>query len=217
MLCYPIKSCGWIRLDEFECNQIGVQSGNIRDRTFMIINKDGDFITARAHPKLVKVVPKVEGGTLILSAPGMIVLSVDIDRLMKMSPIKARVWGQTVDAIDAGEEAARWFSRYVFQDDFGLRLVFYPVSYPTRDIRDYNKTFGTILKGDTGALHDATSFMMINEGSVAELNTRVKNAVTPLHFRPNLVLKGAAAWEEDNWKWVKVGDAVFRNVKPCTR
>lgn len=183
----------------------------------MIVNKDGDFVTARAHPKLVKVVPKVEGDTLTLSAPGMIVLSIDIARLMKTSPIKANVWGQTVDAVDAGEEAARWFSRYVFQDDFGLRLVFYPASFPTRDVREVNQMFKTTIPADTGALHDATSFMMINEASIVDLNTRVKNSVTPLHFRPNFVLKGAAAYEEDKWKWVKVGDVVFRNVKPCTR
>lgn len=183
----------------------------------MIVDKDGEFVTARAYPKLVKVVPKIEGDTLILSAPGMIVLSVDIARLLKAKPSQAKVWSQTVDAVDAGEEAARWFCRYLLQDDFGLRLVFYPSSFPTRDLRDVNKKFTTTIPSDTGALHDATSFMMINESSIAELNTRVKNSVTPLHFRPNFVIKGPKAFEEDNWKWVKVGDVVFRNVKPCTR
>lgn len=218
LLCFPIKSCGWVRLSEFECNQIGVQSGNIRDRTFMIIDKDGNFVTARAHPKLVKVVPKIEGQLMTIHGPGMIILTVDIARLLKITPIKANVWGQTVDAVDAGEEAARWFSRYIFQDDFGLRLVFYPASLPTRDVRDVNKIFDTTIKSDTGALHDATSFMMINEGSIAELNTRIKDPVTPLHFRPNFVVKGPGAFDEDQWKWVKIGDeVVFRNVKPCTR
>lgn len=184
----------------------------------MVVRTDGEFVTGRAYPKLTQVVPLVEGDLISLSAPGMITLSVDIARLMSIEPIKANVWGQTVDAVDAGEEAARWFSRFILQDDFGLRLVFYPSSLPTRAVREKNKIFDTTIPEDTGALHDATSFTMINEGSVAELNSRIKTPVTPSHFRPNFVVKGPAAFEEDMWKWVKVGnDVVFRNVKPCTR
>ena len=69
-----------------------------------------------------------------------------------------------------------------------------------------------------GALHDATSFMLINESSVAELNTRLEKQVTPLQFRPNFVVKGPIAFDEDNWKWIRIGkNVIFRSVKPCTR
>jgi len=33
----------------------------------------------------------------------------------------------------------------------------------------------------------------------------------------NFVVKGAIAYEEDKWDWVKIGDVIFRNVRPCTR
>lgn len=34
----------------------------------------------------------------------------------------------------------------------------------------------------------------------------------------NFVIKGATtAYEEDKWDWVKIGDVVMRNIKPCTR
>lgn len=207
-----------IRLDEFECVQIGLQKDNVRDRTFMVVDKDGNFVTGRQYPKLVQVAPKFEGDYMRLSAPGMIDLSVDVARLLTIQPIKAKVWGQTVDAVDAGEEAARWFSRYLLQEDFGLRFVFYPMSFPTREVRETNKIFPTLKKDDAGALHDATSFVLINESSINDLNSRIKNPVTPSQFRPNFVIKGPSAFEEDNWKWVKIGDEViFRNVKPCTR
>jgi len=59
---------------------------------------------------------------------------------------------------------------------------------------------------------------LINEGSVEELNTRIEQPVTALQFRPNIVIKGPDPYEEDEWKWIKIGDEViFRNVKPCTR
>lgn len=36
-------------------------------------------------------------------------------------------------------------------------------------------------------------------------------------FRPNLVVSGASAWEEDSWKVIRIGDVVFDVVKPCSR
>ncbi len=36
-------------------------------------------------------------------------------------------------------------------------------------------------------------------------------------FRPNLVVSGSNAFAEDEWKQIRVGDAVFRSTKPCER
>lgn len=218
LLCFPIKSCGWIRINEFNCSQIGIESDNIRDRVFMIVRTNGEFITARAYPTLVQVMPVVKGDVMILSAPGMRNIEIDIKRLYSIPTTKASVWSQEVSVIDAGEEAAQWFSRYILKEDFGLRLVFYPDNFPTREVRPKNTIFDTTFPDDTGALHDATSFMLINEGSMADLNAKLLTPVTPLQFRPNIVIKGPNAFEEDSWKWVKIGnETIFRNVKPCTR
>jgi uncharacterized protein YcbX len=64
----------------------------------------------------------------------------------------------------------------------------------------------------------------MNEASFDDLNKRMMNSkkidlpVTPLQYRPNFVVKGANAWEEDNWKWIKIGNtAVFKVNQPCLR
>src|SRR5882757_4355834 len=36
-------------------------------------------------------------------------------------------------------------------------------------------------------------------------------------FRPNLVVSGADAFAEDDWKTIRIGEAVFRSTKPCER
>ena len=36
-------------------------------------------------------------------------------------------------------------------------------------------------------------------------------------FRPNLVIRGGGAFAEDKLGEIRVGDAVFRAVKPCAR
>lgn len=190
----------------------------MRDRTFMVVDEKGEFVTARKYPKLVQVMPTIENEIMKLSAPGTARIEVDFVTMMIQEPIEAVVWGEKVKVFDAGDEAAHWFSQFILEANSGLRLVFYPLLVPTRDVREKNKIFDTAIKIDTGALHDATSFMMINEGSVEELNTRIDKAVTALQFRPNFVVKGPEAFEEDKWKWVKIGDdVIFRNVKPCTR
>lgn len=184
----------------------------------MVTRTNGEFITARAFPKMVQVIPKIDENVMVLSAPGMMDIQVDIKRLLSIGPTKANVWGQEVDVIDAGEDLAKWFSRFILQEDFGLRLVFYPHLVPTRDVREKNTIFETAIKEDTGALHDATSFMLINESSIADLNARIEKPVSPLQFRPNFVVKGPTPYNEDSWNWIRIGhDAVFRNVKPCTR
>lgn len=67
-------------------------------------------------------------------------------------------------------------------------------------------------------MHDETSFMMMNDASIGWINEKLGTEVTQLHFRPNFVVKGANALEEDYWNWVRIGnDAVFRIVRPCNR
>lgn len=51
-----------------------------------------------------------------------------------------------------------------------------------------------------------------------ELNTRIEQPVTPLQFRPNFVVDGAVAYDEDNWRWVRIGDnLIFKYTGPCLR
>lgn len=149
LFCFPIKSAGCIRLDSLDCSKIGLQNGSLRDRIFMVVKTNGEFITARGYPKLVQIIPKVEGQDMILSAPGMMDLKFNIQRLYSQEPIKANVWSQQVSAVDAGEEVARWLSRFLLSEDFGLRLVFYYPTKPTRGVRP-NKVFKFNTDDDTG-------------------------------------------------------------------
>lgn len=50
-----------------------------------------------------------------------------------------------------------------------------------------------------------------------DLNSRLDEPVTPQQFRMNFVVKGATAYEEDKWDWVKIGNVILRNIRPCTR
>ena len=63
----------------------------------------------------------------------------------------------------------------------------------------------------------------MTQPSLAALNTELAGrgaelVVEDRRFRPNITVEGEfPAWAEDTWAWVRVGEATFRNVKPCTR
>ncbi|XP_014229560.1 mitochondrial amidoxime reducing component 2-like [Trichogramma pretiosum] len=215
LICFPVKSLGPVRLSEMTCTQLGLKDGWLRDRTLMVIDLNGRFVTGRQYPRMVQISPSVAGSVLTLKAPGMMSVSVDLARLS--GKFRASVWGQAVPASDCGEEVARWLSRFLLQEDAGLRLVYYPLNKPARKVRKQNQPFPLTDDSDTGAYPDATSYTLENEASIADLNGRIEDPVTPLNFRPNFVVKGAEPLEEDSWDWIKIGQVVFRNVKPCTR
>ncbi|XP_076760099.1 mitochondrial amidoxime reducing component 2 isoform X2 [Xylocopa sonorina] len=215
LVVYPVKSLGPIRMNMMECTKLGLKSGWLRDRTLMVIDLNGHFVTARQWPKMVQVSPSISDAILTLSAPGMMSETIDLSRL-RGKGFRVALWGQPVDVYDCGEAPARWLSRFLLQEDTGFRLVYHPWDYSRRGLRENHKQF-LITTDDTGIYPDSTSYCLINESSVTELNTRLDEPVTTEHFRPNFVIKGATAYEEDCWGWVKIGNVTFRSVKPCTR
>lgn len=69
-----------------------------------------------------------------------------------------------------------------------------------------------------GLYHDLASYILINKESVEDLLSRIPiNGITEDNFRPTILVEGAGAYDEDHWKLIKIGDAVFEVVKPCTR
>lgn len=185
----------------------------------MIARINGECVTARTYPKMVKIMPKVEGKILTVTAPGMTDLRVEIDKLYSLkNTIKVKVWKDDAVCIDCGDEAADWFSKAILDESEGLRFAFYPSDEPKPEIQERGYLFGTPDRKDTGTLHDETSYMLMNQGSFDDLNKKLEKQVVPLQYRPNFVVQGPAAWEEDNWKWIKIGDAtIFKYVQPCIR
>lgn len=214
IFCFPIKSCGPVALDEINCGKLGPHFGELRDRVFMVVRRSGEFVTARTYPKMLLITPKVDGDLLTITAPEMDEIKITISKLYTSNNVmKITVHKDDADCIDCGDEAAQWFSKYILGENDGFRLVFYPSSDPKPVVKERQ-----IERRDTGALHDETSYMLMNQASFDDLNARIEKKVIPLQYRPNFLVKGPQAWAEDGWKWVKIGnETIFRNVQPCIR
>ena len=53
--------------------------------------------------------------------------------------------------------------------------------------------------------------------SLADLNTRMPAPLPMNRFRPNIVVSGAPAWDEDTWRKISIRGVVIDLPKPCLR
>lgn len=216
---FPVKSCGPLELKEFDCGKIGLKAGHIRDRVFTVTHaSSGECISGSKYSKVVRVFPKIEGSVMTLSADGMEDFPIDIEPLYTSTNFVTVRYGlDNARCVDCGIGAGRWLSKFILGKDDGLRLNFYQSNEPKPIVHDRNYLFEQATHKDSGTFHEHTSYLMMNQGSFDELNTRIDKSVEALQYRPNFLVKGAPAWDEDNWEWIRIGETVFRNVQPCIR
>jgi uncharacterized protein len=129
--------------------------------------------------------------------------------------VEATVWKDTFEAIDEGDEAARWFSQAV---GVPLRLVRFAPDI-TRLVSQ-KWTQGVEMPTQFA---DGFPLLVTSEASLADLNTRLAQKGAPpvpmSRFRPNIVVDGEGAFDEDFIETMSInGDGVvLRFAKPCAR
>lgn len=196
---YPIKSCAGIALLQSEASLMGLQG----DRCWMLADRDGHFITGRQWPRSVLIRPTISATGLQLDAPDMASLSVNMaDYVM---PLQSTVWSYKFEAYAGPGEVDDWLSFFLGTE---CRLLF--IGQPSR----------RLLRSDESkplAFADGYQYLLTSEASLADLNQRLAQPVAMLQFRPNLVVSGAKAFAEDDWKVVRIGSVLFDVVKPCER
>jgi uncharacterized protein YcbX len=200
---YPVKSCRGIAL---ETSPVG-ERGLAFDREWMIVDGDGRFVTQREVPRLALVEPSLTNAALELEAPGSGRLVVPLSFDGPARPVT--VWGDSVAAVDQGDEAAAWLSS-------ALRLPLRLVRFDLAVRRYCNVTYA----GESGAhtaFADAYPLLILSEASLADLNSRLEEPLPMNRFRPNVVLSGIDAYDEDHIDEIRVGGLALKLVKHCTR
>jgi hypothetical protein len=208
---HPVKSCAGIAVDE----ALLVETGLDLDRAWMVVDERGEMLTQRRLPRLALVQPTLRHGEMVLRAPGMLALHVRLDTVEAAT--RVRVWDDVVKAFDMGALAAQWFSDFLGQR---LRLV----RFDPEQQRLSDPQWTGELQAEN-AFADAFPLLVANTASLADLNRRLAArgaaAVTMQRFRPNLVLDGLQAYDEDHIDELSIetaeGPVRLRLVKPCTR
>jgi len=202
---YPLKSGKGEVLQSAELDKLGLAG----DRRWMLVDEaSGRFLTQRAEARMsqLSALWNADGG-LTLAAAGQ--GSIDIALPAESAELRGvTIWRDTLRVPDAGDEAARWVSEFLGKP---TRLV----QMPLDRARTTQSGFGN--DDDQVAFADGYPLLLIGDASLQDLSGKVGRSLEMLRFRPNLVIEGSAAYAEDGWKRIRVGDIEFRVVKPCSR
>ena len=210
--CYPVKSLGGFAMREAPLTDRGLK----HDRRWMLVDATGRFLTQRELPSMacLHTAPAADGFEVNDLRDG--------ERLMLPWTLDegpdpwVQIWDARVRAREAPSSWSVWFS-----DRLGsaVRLVHMPDDAQRRVDERY-------AQGLT-SLSDGFPYMILSEASVDALNDRGTAwaqehtgtwALVPMErFRPNLVIGGGAAHQEDGWREVRIGAVRFILVKPCAR
>ncbi|MDO5623356.1 MAG: MOSC N-terminal beta barrel domain-containing protein [Pseudomonadota bacterium] len=212
LFVYPVKSCAGVEVSEAALAPEGLDL----DRAWMVVDAEGRFITQRTHPRLALVRPQIKRLEVVLRAPGMLALHLGQNEVD--TPLRVRVWGDEVQAWSMGGVAAQWFSDFLGQP--GLQLA----RFDPEVTRLASPKWTGELQAPV-AFSDGFPLLVISQASLDGLNERLAAAghapVGMARFRPNLVIDGVQAHDEDRLNDLRVataeGEVVLRLVKPCTR
>jgi uncharacterized protein len=211
LFIYPIKSCGGIELKEAVLTDTGLDL----DRAWMVVDEQGVYVTQRQVPRMALIQPLLKTYDMIVKAPGMLALHVSIDEVEKAVSVK--IWEDTVKAFDMGDLAAQWFSDFLRQT---VRLV----RFDPEQTRLSSMKWTDGIEAKNG-FDDGFAVLVTSVASLKELNDRLEaageKAITMQRFRPNVVLTGIDAHDEDRLDTLNIetreGVAQLKHVKPCAR
>ena len=216
LFVYPVKSCAGVELPEALLTESGLEF----DRAWMVVDAAGEFVTQRELPRMALIQPQMKHSEMVLRAPGMLALHIAFDRVE--GPVRVKVWSDEVGAYDMGDTAAQWFSDFLSEpgQPQTLRLVRFD---PEHKRLSAMKWTGGIAAENQFA--DGFALLVASEASLTELNDKLTaaghGAVGMARFRPNIVLAGVQAQDEDRVGTMTIatseGEAQLRPCKPCPR
>ncbi|BCB79849.1 MOSC domain-containing protein [Phytohabitans flavus] len=183
-----------------------------------MIAPDGEPITARRCQALFMVTATTApDGGLLLTAPGAPDLVVPLPE--PAHTVSVRFWNLERAAV-GGDAADEWLTatlgrpaRLVWLADTAARAV------PAEAGGEPGDVFNL---GDTAPIHLVTlkSLRRLDDWIAETAVERGEELPEPLdvgRFRANVVLDGALAFAEDDWKRLRIGAVDFRVAGPCGR
>lgn len=213
LILYPIKSCAGMAVPAATLLDAGLAAQGVHDREWMVVTEDGQFLTQREFPRMALVRPQPEGETLRVRMDGQPDLVLPLAWRGTDTPRQVRIWDDLVDAADCGDAAAGWFTRALATP---CRLVRF-----RRDIQRPTSVKWTGGVPSQTRFADGYPLLLIGQASLDDLNLRLAaagRAPLPMdRFRPNLVVDGLDAFEEDYLEALHDDAVAIRPVKPCAR
>jgi hypothetical protein len=193
---YPIKSCRGLKIISANIQKIGFQY----DRFFAVINSKNEILTARKNSKLLNISSEINNNELTLSAYGIHSIAIDLHKTLT-DKIDIKIFNDSAKAKIVGHKTDDWLS-YTLQEKCRL------VSIDSEHLRKMKSKYNG-KENDIISFSDISPIHLISEESLKDLNSKLESPVTIDNFRPNILVSGSSAYEEDNWSNVKIGNCEF--------
>ncbi len=190
---YPVKSGAGLDVDAWKLGPNGLD----HDREYMVVDESGMFLTQREEPRLALIRPLL-GDPFRVSTPGGTAV------VNALGTRTVEVWEYTGPAVDCGEPAATLLSAFLGRP---VRLV--------KVAADHDRP--TELGDGQVGFSDGFPLLILTVASLSELNSRLAVPLPMQRFRPNIVIDGCGAFEEDRWASIRIGEVDIDVVKPCLR
>ncbi|MDR5897952.1 MOSC N-terminal beta barrel domain-containing protein [Halomonas vilamensis] len=206
LYCYPVKSLKGIAL-----NQAPVFTHGLAwDRRWMWVDQHQRFVTQRQLPTLATIDVALTDEALVLSHPNVAPCYVPL-ALPTGNLRVVKVWNDDCKALPESDDVSRWLVAALGEAAAGLTLMRFATEF-ARPV-------------EAGAAHtyfaDGYPFLITNTASLEALNEAlIAKGLMPVpmnRFRPNIVVRHTAAWEEDRWQRMIADEVEFTLRKPCQR
>jgi len=204
LFTYPLKSGRAIDLSSARISAAGIPY----DRSILVINEAGKALTGRQIPELTAISASIIENSLSLSKDGQSNATRAALPTDEAEKISFKLFRNTVSGVLFDSAASDWISNVL---GVSCRLVYVLTHLRSIDPKRGGK------EGDVMGYADASPMHLITEESLLDLNSKLSTSVTNLHFRPNIVIQGGGAFDEDAWKSVVINDCEFNVHHLCKR
>lgn len=202
IIIYPVKSCQGIELSSSQLAENGLQY----DRIWAVTTADGEVLTQRKYPKMVKIQTNIHLNVLGLSTDDSKSCQIPIDVSQNAERINVQVWDDIVVGIDQGSIASEFFSNFLGVE---CRLVLKDMAHIRQLPEIHTPSQSLFSYTPQGGFFDGFPILILSQASIDEIQTKSPVHVSWKNFRPNFVVEGCAAFEEDNWIKIQMGNVPF--------
>jgi len=184
------------------------RSGPFLDHWWMVVDERGRSIDQVKYPKLATVQPMMtKSGVLLLAAPSMPRVSMPGLDHHHGTVIKVLMGKEQCDGIDQGDAVAKWMSKLLGRPSRVARI---PLGGRRRESTSLGRWFAVN--------YTWWPFHIITAESLEAINACLAKPIPADRFRATLVIVGAQkAYDEDDWRLIKIGDLILEFGKKCER
>jgi len=201
---YPLKSSKAISHQSIQV----LRSGLLYDRDWAIFNEDNNCLTGRDYPQLLDITCYVTEKKLDIRINDTVQLSIDHNASSTEEHLKVfsyDAYGRSINT-----KADEWFSNYLKTPCRLLRS-------DLENRRPVLEKHGGDPNRDALTFADQAPVLIISEATLQDLNERLDDPIGMDRFRPNIVVKGCSAYEEDQWGQILIDDVRFKIIQQCER